>query len=157
MSFFLSENVEKRHLFAFWYKFPTSDVHSKKRKSNPKSNPKLHKGVTLNSNPKSNPKSKRTQKRGHRAPSSAFKEITSESLSNDVIFFVLITSLSTARNKRRLLYNSLFRAYCAIPGQSGMKQVILCRSHLFGRQNRINGRNGTEIPVLSPRSVYVMQ
>jgi hypothetical protein len=64
MSFFLSENVEKRHLFAFRSKFPTSGIHSEKRKSNPKSNPKLHKGVTLNSNPKSNPKSKWAQKKG---------------------------------------------------------------------------------------------
>ena len=84
MSFFLSENVKKRHLFALRSKFPISCIHSKKRKSNPKSNPKLHKGVTLNSNPKCNPKSKRAQKRGIAPPRPAFKEITSESHSNDV-------------------------------------------------------------------------
>ena len=85
MSFFLRENAEKRHFVAIPSAFPISGVHSKRRKSNPKGNPKLSKKVTLNSIPNSNPKSKLTQKRGHFAPSSAFKEITSESRSNDVI------------------------------------------------------------------------
>ena len=57
MSFFLSENSEKRHLFTFDTFFPISDEPSKIRKSNPKSNPKLIKVVTLNSNRNSNPKS----------------------------------------------------------------------------------------------------
>ena len=73
MSFFLSENVKKRHLFAFRSKFPISCIHSKKLFCNPKCNPKLHKCITLNSNPKCNPKSKRVQKRGHRAPSSGIQ------------------------------------------------------------------------------------
>lgn len=85
MSFFLRENAEKRHFVANPSVFPISGVHSKKRFCNPKCNPKLRKVVTLNRNPNCNPKSKLTQKRGLFAPSSAFKEITSESLSNDVI------------------------------------------------------------------------
>ena len=56
MSFFLSENSEKRHLFTLATPFPISGVPSKNRKSNPKSNPKLIKVVTLNSNRNSNPK-----------------------------------------------------------------------------------------------------
>ena len=47
MSFFLSENSEKRHLFTLATLFPISGVPSKNRKSNPKSNPKLIKVVTL--------------------------------------------------------------------------------------------------------------
>ena len=64
MSFFLSENSEKRHLFTLATPFPTSGVPSKNRKSNPKSNPKLIKVVTLNSNRNSNPKLKITTRKG---------------------------------------------------------------------------------------------
>ena len=64
MSFFLSENSEKRHLFTLATPFPISGVPSKKRKSNPKSNPKLIKVVTLNSNRNSNPKLKITTRKG---------------------------------------------------------------------------------------------
>lgn len=52
-----------------------------------------------------------------------------------------------ARNKRRLLYYSPFRAYRAIPGKPGVQQVILRCADLFSRQNRINRRNAAEIPV----------
>lgn len=68
MSFFLSENAKKRHLFAFWSKFPISCEHSKKRFCNPKCNPKLYEFVTLNRNPNCNPKSKRTRKKGASRP-----------------------------------------------------------------------------------------
>lgn len=68
VSFFLAENVEKRHLLAYFVGFPISGVHSKKRFCNPKCNPKLCKVVTLNSNPNCNPKSKRTQKKGASRP-----------------------------------------------------------------------------------------
>lgn len=64
MSFFLSENSEKRHLFTLATPFPISGVPSKNRKSNPKSNPKLIKVVTLNSNRNSNPKLKITTRKG---------------------------------------------------------------------------------------------
>lgn len=64
MSFFLSENSEKRHLFSLATPFPISGVPSKNRKSNPKSNPKLIKVVTLNSNRNSNPKLKITTRKG---------------------------------------------------------------------------------------------
>lgn len=64
MSFFLSENSEKRHLFTLTTPFPISGVPSKNRKSNPKSNPKLIKVVTLNSNRNSNPKLKITTRKG---------------------------------------------------------------------------------------------
>lgn len=64
MSFFLSENSEKRHLFTLATLFPISGVPSKNRKSNPKSNPKLIKVVTLNSNRDSNPKLKITTRKG---------------------------------------------------------------------------------------------
>ena len=64
MSFFLSENSEKRHLFTLATLFPISGVPSKNRKSNPKSNPKLIKVVTLNSNHNSNPKPKITIRKG---------------------------------------------------------------------------------------------
>nr|DAQ86244.1 MAG TPA: hypothetical protein [Caudoviricetes sp.] len=64
MSFFLSENIEKRHLFTFDTFFPISGEPSKNRKSNPKSNPKLIKVVTLNSNRNSNPKHKITIRTG---------------------------------------------------------------------------------------------
>lgn len=64
MSFFLSENSEKRHLFTLETPFPISGVPSKNRKSNPKSNPKLIKVVTLNSNRNSNPKLKITTRKG---------------------------------------------------------------------------------------------
>lgn len=64
MSFFLSENSEKRHLFTLATPFPISGVPSKIRKSNPKSNPKLIKVVTLNSNRNSNPKLKITTRKG---------------------------------------------------------------------------------------------
>ncbi len=64
MSFFLSENSEKRHLFTLATLFPISGVPSKNRKSNPKSNPKLIKVVTLNSNRNSNPKLKITTRKG---------------------------------------------------------------------------------------------
>ena len=64
MSFFLSENSEKRHLFTFDTFFPISDEPSKIRKSNPKSNPKLIKVVTLISNRNSNPKPKITIRKG---------------------------------------------------------------------------------------------
>ena len=64
MSFFLSENSEKRHLFSLATSFPISGVPSKNRKSNPKSNPKLIKVVTLNSNRNSNPKLKITTRKG---------------------------------------------------------------------------------------------
>lgn len=64
MSFFLSENSEKRHLFTLATPFPISGVPSKNRKSNPKSNPKLIKVVTLNSNRNSNPKLKITTCKG---------------------------------------------------------------------------------------------
>lgn len=58
-----------------------------------------------------------------------------------------------ARNKRRLLYYSPFRAYRTIAGQPCVQQVILCCAHLFSRQNRINRRNAAEIPVFPLRSV----
>ena len=64
MSFFLSENSEKRHLFTLATPFPISGVPSKNRKSNPKSNPKLIKVVPLNRNRKSNPKLKITTRKG---------------------------------------------------------------------------------------------
>ena len=64
MSFFLSENSKKRHLFTLATPFPISGVPSKNRKSNPKSNPKLIKVVTLNSNRNSNPKPKITIRKG---------------------------------------------------------------------------------------------
>ena len=64
MSFFLSENSEKRHLFTFAAFFPMLGEPSKKRKSNPKSNPKLIEVVTLNSNRNSNPKSQITTRKG---------------------------------------------------------------------------------------------
>ena len=64
MSFFLSENSEKRHLFTLATPFPISGVPSKNRKSNPKSNPKLIEVVTLNSNRNSNPKPKITIRKG---------------------------------------------------------------------------------------------
>lgn len=64
MSFFLSENSEKRHLFTFAAFFPISGEPYKIRKSNPKSNPKLIKVVTLNSNRNSNPKLKITTRKG---------------------------------------------------------------------------------------------
>ena len=60
MSFFLSENSEKRHLFTLATPFPISGVPSKNRKSNPK----LIKVVTLNSNRNSNPKPKITIRKG---------------------------------------------------------------------------------------------
>ena len=60
MSFFLSENSEKRHLFTLATPFPISGVPSKNRKSNPK----LIKVVTLNSNRNSNPKLKITTRKG---------------------------------------------------------------------------------------------
>ena len=87
MSFFLSENSEKRHLFTLATPFPISGVPSKNRKSNPKSNPKLIKVVTLNSNRNSNPKLKITTRKGIKKgePQSAFKGITPTSLSNGVI------------------------------------------------------------------------
>ena len=64
MSFFLSKNSEKRHLFTFDTFFPISGEPYKIRKSNPKSNPKLFKVVTLNSNRNSNPKLKITTRKG---------------------------------------------------------------------------------------------
>lgn len=64
MSFFLSENSEKRHLFTLATPFPISGVPLKTEKSNPKSNPKLIKVVTLNSNRNSNPKLKITTRKG---------------------------------------------------------------------------------------------
>ena len=64
VSFFLSENREKRHLFTFATFFPISGEPSKKRKSNPKSNPKLIEVVTLNSNRNSNPKPQSTTRKG---------------------------------------------------------------------------------------------
>ena len=64
MSFFLSGNSKKRHLFTLATLFPISGVPSKNRKSNPKSNPKLIKVVTLNSNRNSNPKLKITTRKG---------------------------------------------------------------------------------------------
>lgn len=79
MSFFLSENSEKRHLFTLATPFPISGVPSKNRKSNPKSNPKLIKVVTLNSNRNSNPKLKITTRKGikkgsHKLPNQHSKE-----------------------------------------------------------------------------------
>lgn len=79
MSFFLSENSEKRHLFTLATLFPISGVPSKNRKSNPKSNPKLIKVVTLNSNRNSNPKLKITTRKGikkgsHKLPNQHSKE-----------------------------------------------------------------------------------
>lgn len=64
MSFFLSENSEKRHLFTLATPFPISGVPSKNRKSNPKSNPKLIEVVTLNSNRNSNPNPQITIRKG---------------------------------------------------------------------------------------------
>lgn len=60
----------------------------------------------------------------------------------------------TARNKRRLLYYSTFRAYRTIAGQPCVQQVILRCADLFSRQNRVNRRNTTEIPVFPLRPVY---
>ena len=79
MSFFLSENSEKRHLFTLATPFPISGVPSKNRKSNPKSNPKLIKVVTLNSNRNSNPQLKITTRKGikkgsHKLPNQHSKE-----------------------------------------------------------------------------------
>ena len=79
MSFFLSENSEKRHLFTLATPFPISGVPSKNRKSNPKSNPKLIKVVTLNSNRNSNPKLKITTRKGikkgsHKLPNQQSKK-----------------------------------------------------------------------------------
>ena len=59
-----------------------------------------------------------------------------------------------ARNKRRLLYYSPFRAYRTIAGQPCVQQVILRCAHLFSRQNRVNRRNAAEIPVFPLRPVY---
>ena len=64
MSFFLSKNSEKRHLFTFDTFFPISGEPYKIRKSNPKSNPKLIKVVTLNSNRNGNPKPQITTRKG---------------------------------------------------------------------------------------------
>ena len=79
MSFFLSENSEKRHLFTLATLFPISGVPSKNRKSNPKSNPKLIKVVTLNSNRNSNPILKIATRKGikkgsHKLPNQHSKE-----------------------------------------------------------------------------------
>lgn len=79
MSFFLSENSEKRHLFTFATFFPISGEPYKNRKSNPKSNPKLIEVVTLNSNRNSNPKLKITtrksiKKGSHKLPNQHSKK-----------------------------------------------------------------------------------
>ena len=66
-------------------------------------------------------------------------------------------SLTTTRDERRLLNYSLFRAYCAVTRQPGMKQVILGCPHLICRQNRINSRYTAEIPIFLLRPVYFMQ
>lgn len=64
MSFFLSKNSKKRHLFTFDTFFPISGEPYKIRKSNPKSNPKLIKVVTLNSNRNGNPNPQITTRKG---------------------------------------------------------------------------------------------
>ena len=59
-----------------------------------------------------------------------------------------------ARNKRRLLYYSLFGAYSTVPGQSCMQQIILRCTHLFSCKNGINRRNAAEIPIFPLCSFY---
>lgn len=38
-----------------------------------------------------------------------------------------------------------------------MEQIVLSRSYLFSRQNRINRRNTTEIPVFPLGSIIIVQ
>ena len=98
-----------------------------------------------------------TKKRGRSALSVSIQRNNARKPFDRRYYIVLIVSLSTARNERRLLDYSPFRAHRAIPGQPGMEQVILRRSHLFSRQNRIYRRYTAEIPILLFRSAYIMQ
>ena len=66
-----------------------------------------------------------TKKRGRSALSVSIQRNNARKPFDRRYYIVLIVSLSTARNERRLLDYSPFRAHRAIPGQPGMEQVVL--------------------------------